>query len=414
MHSTVIDSTKQRPGRGLVPSLALCSFFVGLDSLVTVPLLPWIAQDAGITFDRASLLVAAYALAYALAAPLFGAWSDTRGRRRTILAGLAVLAAGTALTGTAQGFVALVLFRALTGIGAAMVEPAVFAVVGDRFPYAQRGRIMGIVIGAMIAATLFGVPAGGFLAEYGGWRLTFWLIAAAIAVTLVLAVAGIPEDAPAGSDRRPRLSASLRHLGAALAVPSIQLALLATFLWYGGLQGMFANIGVFYHLHYGLTVGDNGMVIMIAGLGSVLGSLFGGELADRLGKGLVLGCSALVTASALLALSRVTDSLWSAIALHVLWATAFGAGQAALTVLVSQLNPDARGSVLALNSAAMFAGMAAATAASSVLLAGGSFATLGVLCALATLLVLPLVPAMRTSVSHQGGDALTADCRGDG
>ncbi len=414
MHSSTKNTESQQAGKGLVPALALCSFFVGLDSLVTVPLLPFIAQDIGIALDNAALLVTSYALAYALAAPLFGAWSDSRGRKRVIVAGLFVLAAGTALTGTATGFVALLLLRALTGLGAAMVEPGVFAVVGDRFPYAQRGRIMGIVIGAMIAATLFGVPLGGFLAELGGWRLTFWLVGAAIGATMLLAAARIADDAPESSKRRLRLSPSFGQLGAALAVPSVVLALLATFLWYGGLQGMFANIGVYYYRLYDLTVAGNGLVIMIAGLGSVLGSLFGGRLADRLSKGTVLGGAALVTASAVFALSREPGTLWSAIAVHVVWATAFGAGQAALTALVSQLNPDARGSVLALNSSAMFAGMAVATAASTALLSSsGSFATIGALCAAATLLVLPLVPALLNGVRHQGPCCVASECRRD-
>lgn len=410
MHPTKTNNEGQRHGKTLLLSLALCSFFIGLDSLVIVPLLPLIAHDTSISLDRAALLVMAYALAYALAAPLFGAWSDSRGRKQTIIFGLVVLSAGTILTGTAHGLVAIVLFRALTGIGAAMIEPSVFALVGDRFPYAERGRVMGIVIGAMIAATLFGVPAGGFLATLGSWRLTFWLVGAAIAVTLLLVVSGIPADKSAVQKNRLQLSTSFRNLAAVLTEPSVILALLATFLWYGGLQGMFANIGIYYHLHYDLTVAENGMVIMLAGTGSVLGSLFGGQLADRLGKGTVLGYSALMTASAVFALSRLPGTLWSAILIHICWATAFGAGQAALTSLVSQLIPNSRGSVLALNSAAMFAGMAAATAASSALLSDGSFINIGILCTVATALVIPLIPALLNGVNDQAPASMATEC----
>jgi len=50
----------------------MCTFFVGWDSLVTVPLLPAMTEDTGIPADLGALLVSAYALAYLLSAPVFG------------------------------------------------------------------------------------------------------------------------------------------------------------------------------------------------------------------------------------------------------------------------------------------------------------------------------------------------------
>ncbi len=111
-----------------------------------------------------------------LTAPLFGALSDRWGRKRLILPGIATLSAGTILTGFGVDLSSLLVFRALTGIGAGMIEPSVFALVGDRFDYNQRGCAMGLVIGAMVASTLFGVPLGSFLAEVSDWHATFWVV----------------------------------------------------------------------------------------------------------------------------------------------------------------------------------------------------------------------------------------------
>lgn len=84
----------------MLAALALCTFFVGWDSLVTVPLLPAITEETGVPRDLgALLLVTAYALAYLISAPVFGAISDRVGRKRMILLGMLVLAVGTALTG---------------------------------------------------------------------------------------------------------------------------------------------------------------------------------------------------------------------------------------------------------------------------------------------------------------------------
>ncbi len=101
-------------------------FFVGWDSLVAVPLLPAMTADTGIPADLGALSVSAYAaLAYLLYAPIFGAISDRAGRKGTIFSGMVVLGAGTALTGFGNDFGTLLLFRAITGIGAGMVEPGV-------------------------------------------------------------------------------------------------------------------------------------------------------------------------------------------------------------------------------------------------------------------------------------------------
>lgn len=357
----------------LLPVLALCSFFVGLDSLIMVPLLPAMAASLAIGREQAILLVTAYALAYMLFAPLFGYLSDRLGRKPIIVAGIAVLALGTGLTGTGSDFFQLLLFRGLTGIGAAMIEPGLLALVGDRFNYAERGRAMGVVMGAMITSTLVGVPVGSFLAQVSDWRWSFYIIGGLALFLLPAARFGIgPQPRPV-PDRRPGGEPGSR-------LPLL-LSLVTTFLWFGGLQGMFANSGSFYHGRFALETGQIGLVIMLAGLGSVAGSVFGGRLADRFGKQASFSWAGLATAASVLALSRVEASLALAVTLHLLWATAFGVGQAALGTLLSELQPNSRGVTLSLNSAAMFGGMMAATALSSRLLEAGSFFNVGWLCA---------------------------------
>ncbi|PLX61103.1 MFS transporter [Sedimenticola selenatireducens] len=367
-------STPARQGaRMLLPVLALCSFFVGLDSLIMVPLLPAMADSLDIGRNQAVLLVTAYALAYMLFAPLFGYLSDRLGRKRIIVAGIALLALGTGLTGSGSNFSQLLLFRALTGIGAAMIEPGLLALVGDRFSYAERGRAMGVVMGAMIASTLVGVPIGGFLAQLSDWRWSFYIIGGLALLLLPATGYGIGSQPPSVPDRR-------RDDGQGSSRPLL-LSLITTFLWFGGLQGMFANSGSFYNSRFALETGQIGLAIMLAALGSVAGSVFGGRLADRFGKQASFSWASLATAGCVLALSQVEDSLALAVTLHLLWATAFGVGQAALGTLLSELQPNARGMTLSLNSAAMFGGMMAATALSSRLLESGSFFNVGWLCA---------------------------------
>lgn len=387
------DESDMRAPRGLLPSLAIGSFVVGIDSLLVVPLLPAIAKAAAIQPEHAVLLVTAYAMAYMLTAPLFGTLSDHRGRRSMILAGIVVLGTGTVFTGFAEGFVGLLSIRALTGVGAGMIEPNVFAMVGDHFSYTQRGRAMGVVVGAMIAATIIGVPLGGLLAQLMDWRMVFWLTGALAFLLIIPVSRGIPIDS-ARSVSHIGLTTLLKPVQELLSHATVQRSLLVTCLWYGGLQGMFANVGMFYSQAFHLNTAQTGGIILLAGMSSVAGSLAGGRVADSWGKKPVFLLFSTVTALAVLALPIMTEALYGAVVVHVLWATSFGAGQATLSAVISELLPDARGTVLSLNSAAMFAGMMAATGASSLALSLAGFESIGLMCAACVLLAIPLSEAL--------------------
>lgn len=317
--------------------LAVCTFFVGWDSLVTVPLLPAMTADAGIPQGFGALLVSAYALAYLLSAPVFGAISDRVGRKAMILTGMAVLGVGTALTGLGDDFATLLLFRVVTGVGAGMVEPGVYALIGDRFPYERRGRAIGLVSGTLIASTLFGVPLGGYLAEVSTWRYTFGIIGGLALIASVAVYLTLPSDRPEGRREGAATSTLRSTLGQfrlAFSTASVFFALIATFLWFGGLQGTFANAGIYYSRFFEFTEAQNGLVLMVAGLGSVIGSIAGGALADRFGTRAVVATSSAVAAASVFALTSIfTGTLPAAVAVHVLWATAYASGFTALTTL---------------------------------------------------------------------------------
>src|SRR5262245_39410230 len=88
-------------------------------------------------------LTAAMAITWALTAFLAGPVSDIYGRRRMLLAGLMLMVLGTLSAAFAWNFGALLAFRCLTGVGAAMIIPNCLAAIADVFPPAQRGKAMG-------------------------------------------------------------------------------------------------------------------------------------------------------------------------------------------------------------------------------------------------------------------------------
>ena len=107
----------------------------------------------------------------------------------------------------------------------------------------------------------------------------------------------------------------------------VRRSLLVTGLWYGGLQGMFANAGMFYSHVFQLNTAQTGVIILLAGIGSVVGSLVGGRFADSWGKKPVFLLFCALTAVAVLALPGMDGSLYGAVAVHVLVQLAPGPGE---------------------------------------------------------------------------------------
>lgn len=383
-----------------LPVLALCSFLVGFDSIVTIPLIPTIVQDTKTHVSLGGLLVTAYAVAYAFSAPIFGLISDRWGRKRILFMGTILFAIATALTGIAKTFTVLIIFRILSGIGAGMIEPIVYAVVGDNYPYEKRGRAIGIVTSALISASIIGVPLGGYISEWLNWRWTFWLIAFLSILALVAIWISIPKDSMKQRSKVP-IKKSFKLISSIYSSSSVLIALLATLLYYGGLQGMFANLGLFYNLHYDLTSGQIGLILMVAGCGSVIGSILGGKLADRFGKRNTLLYSSMFVAFSVFLFSTMTKSLLMAFLLNIIWATVYGLGQTALTTLVSELNPNARGAIVSLNSSAMYIGSGLFTTIAAFLLYGGEFLWVGILCGLANIFVLIATFVINTKTTQE-------------
>ncbi|MCU5002157.1 MFS transporter [Bacillus tropicus] len=374
--------------KSMVRILAIVAFFVGLDSLLVAPLLPVITETISIPDGSGGLLITIYALCYGITAPVFGTMSDRVGRKRMIIIGFAIFSISTFCTGLAKSFEILLLFRGLTGLSGAMIMPSIFALVGDKVTYESRGKAMGTIMGAMVGSTVIGVPIGAFLSEVGNWQWTFYSIGL-LTLFFTLLVNRILRNEKQRNDVHVSI---VKTLAAQFKMVSVLFALLATFLWTIGLHGMFSYIGVYYGDNFGLSVGEIGIVIFLAGVGSVAGNILGGKLADKIGKKNVIVIASIVSSISVMLFSLSTGNLVIAIIVHIIWSLFIGFGQASLTALISELKPAVRGTVMALNSSAMYIGMTFASGVASLTVSHGfPFSSLGIMCAIASLLVLPII-----------------------
>ncbi len=391
------------PGRVLV--IAVCSaFLVGLDSMITVPLIPEIASATHTTARSGGLFVSAYALLFAVVAPLCGAMSDRIGRRRIMCIGLVVFALANVLTSLASDFSFILAARALAGLGSSMIMPSVYALIAENFPFERRGKVMGIVVAGLLSSTVLGVPLGSYLAYLVNWRAAFVavaVVAAAVFITVIAVLPASPQKEPTQNGSGRPFITYFSMIRRAVTTPALLCVLGSTLLWSAALYGMFSNIGIFFAERFNFNEAQTGFAIMGSGAGSMAGALLGGRMADRLGKRRVVVAAALVAAVGVSAVSVIGHHLVLVLIVFIMWGTAVGVGQPVLNALVSELRPEMRGTALALNGSAQYTGMLLATSLAAVLLDNGnSFSVIGVMCGVCALAVLPLLVGVKVAVEH--------------
>ncbi|MXX31031.1 MAG: MFS transporter, partial [Chloroflexi bacterium] len=164
-----------RTKRLIIIGAMLGMFMAALEQSVVSPAMPQIVSDLG-GLELYPWLVQSFIMAQVVTIPIAGTLSDTFGRKPVLLTGMTVFLIGSALCGFAPGIYELIAFRAVQGVGAAILMTATFSVVGDLYAPAERGRFIGLFGGVFALSSLIGAPLGGVLTEALNWRWVFWIM----------------------------------------------------------------------------------------------------------------------------------------------------------------------------------------------------------------------------------------------
>jgi EmrB/QacA subfamily drug resistance transporter len=147
---------------------------VALETTVVVTALPTIVGE----FDRLDLypwVFSAYLLTSTVTMPLYGKLADVFGRRGIFLFGITLFLLGSLLCGVAQSMTALIVFRALQGLGAGAVMPTIFTVIADLYRLHERVRVQAVFSALWGIASLVGPAAGAWLTLTFSWRSVFFV-----------------------------------------------------------------------------------------------------------------------------------------------------------------------------------------------------------------------------------------------
>jgi EmrB/QacA subfamily drug resistance transporter len=379
-------------GRGQSKSLVLTAMIFAvamtfIDQTIVSIAAPTVQRDLGLSSSGMQWAINAYLLALAALFAFGGRLADTVGHRTMVVTGVIIFAGASALCGaTPRGGAAeawLVTFRAVQGLGGALMFPAAIAIVVATFDLRSRGRALALFFGIAGGLTAIGPIAGGFLIQWT-WRSIFWINVPVAIIALVLIAMSKP-----GNEHRP---APIDYRGLALVVggvglsvfgfqqsalwgwgnPAIEVCIAVgvvllvvfylvelhteaplmnvrifrnqTFLVENIILGiaMMAFIPVFFFASiYGqIALGEkattSSLLILYFFIGFVAAAQIGGRMLDRIGakRPVVLGC-ALAAAGFFLWAGQVTGLRSGS---QVIWIIMAGAG---MGLMLGQANTDA-------------------------------------------------------------------------
>ena len=124
-------------------------------------------------FHQFPWLFSAYLLGQAVTTPIYAKLSDVFGRKPILLLGIALFLLGSILCAAAWNMLALIVFRAVQGIGAGAVQPTAMTIVGDIYTLAERARVQGYLASVWAMSSVVGPLLGGVFSQLGIWRGVF-------------------------------------------------------------------------------------------------------------------------------------------------------------------------------------------------------------------------------------------------
>jgi EmrB/QacA subfamily drug resistance transporter len=156
--------------------IVTAQFMVILDVAIVNVALPSIKTDLNFSQTNLQWVVSAYAIMFGGALLLGGRLADLLGRRRLFVTGLALFAASSLLCGLAWSEASLIGFRALQGLGGALLAPAALSLLMTRFAEGrERNLALGIYGAASGSGAAAGVLLGGVLTSYLSWSWIFFI-----------------------------------------------------------------------------------------------------------------------------------------------------------------------------------------------------------------------------------------------
>jgi DHA1 family inner membrane transport protein len=329
----------------LLAAGALAMFAAASSGTTRAPFLLDMARDLSTSMPLVADLVATTSISWAITGMFAGAGSDRWGRRPFLILGPIALTFALVGIATAPSFLLVTLWSVAAGGCSGMFSGVIFAEISSRVAEGQQGRALGWVMSGQSLTLLLGVPLAAFVGSMIGWRgvnLCIGVLAAIAAVSLLVTTSGrIASDRAAGT-RPPSTRAALSWPVMRLLAMGI-----AERVCYGLTIVYFAT---FLQSTYNVNLDAVAVPLAIFASGNILGTILGGQLADRLTNRLMIFAIAMVTSGiASLGLFGWRTSLETSVGLGFVYVFLNALARPALMASLAQVPTHIRGTVMGWN-----------------------------------------------------------------
>jgi MFS transporter, Spinster family, sphingosine-1-phosphate transporter len=270
----------RRP-RTILALLTALNLLNYLDRYVLAAVLPGVQDDLRLSGAVAGSLATVFLIGYFATSPIFGILADRAGpggRKRLMALGIAVWSAATIASGLARGTGALIVARALVGVGEASYATITPSLIDDIAPSDRKGRWLAIFFAAIPIGSALGYLVGGAVeSATHSWRSSFFVagIPGVALAALCLLIAEPPRTAKAPS----RL---LNATGELLRLPLYRSTVIGYCAYTFAIGGFSFWAPSYLHLRYGIETGHAAFVFgLVTVAGGAIGTLAGGFIGDR-------------------------------------------------------------------------------------------------------------------------------------
>lgn len=209
----------------ILGAVMLGLFLSAMDQTIVGTAMPRIiAELSGL--ELYAWVFTSYMLASTTFVPIVGKLGDIYGRKIFFLTGIVIFLVGSVLCGMSQNMVQLIIFRGIQGMGGGFIFANAFAILGDLFPPAERGKYAGLMSGVFGLASVLGPLIGGGITDHIHWRWVFYVNIPLGLIALIVLALVLPKSPRHDATRR------LDYLGAVTLAAAIAPMLLA-FSWAG-------------------------------------------------------------------------------------------------------------------------------------------------------------------------------------
>ncbi|MEI3599143.1 MULTISPECIES: MFS transporter [unclassified Oceanobacillus] len=173
--------------------LVLGIFIIGTDDFVIAGLLPHISNEMNVTIATAGQLVTAFAIAYAIGAPLFGTLMMNLPLKSLLVISMLMFAIANTLSSVVTSYEMLFLTRILAALAAAIFTPLAMTASTSLVPDKMRGKALSFILAGITMGLVLGAPIGTWLGNVFTWRYSFVFVAVVSFITVIGVLIFLPK-----------------------------------------------------------------------------------------------------------------------------------------------------------------------------------------------------------------------------